>query len=270
MTGKEILEEAFERSGMRGYKAEEVDAFLQKVAAYVDEQEVEKNNLTYKMKILADKIEEYRADENSIRDALLGAQKLGASIVAEAKEKAEKIINEAQESADSTIELARSKAEGMIKESLQKTTAELNELKKECDKERMTLERTKKEVSNFKALILKQYKVHLDLLTNLPSFEEENEAKAEEILENNDEVTADTEISEEISAQSVVDTVDILKNDEELQNQENEQTKEFSSDSSITSADDGAPVNIGSTAPRKNYMEKFGELKFGEFDQKDR
>ena len=100
MTGNDIHNAVFEKAGMRGYRADQVDAYLHTVAAYIDEQNEKIEDLTYKLKVLAQKIEEYRADEESIRDALLGAQKLGTSIVNEAKAKAQTITDESQAAAD--------------------------------------------------------------------------------------------------------------------------------------------------------------------------
>lgn len=169
MTGKEILQEEFEKSGMRGYKAEQVDEFLRKISSYVDEQQVEINDLTYKLKILAEKVEEYKSEEGNIRDALLGAQKLGTSIMNEAKAKSESMLLEAKTVYDDMMTQARIKSEANSREMLQKATSELNDLKRESERERVTFEKMKKEVSSFKASILKQYKTHLDLLTSLPS-----------------------------------------------------------------------------------------------------
>ena len=49
----------------------------------------ENADLIKKISILAKKVEEYRADEDSLKMALLRAQKLADSIVAEAKETAD-------------------------------------------------------------------------------------------------------------------------------------------------------------------------------------
>ena len=70
MTGKDIQNAAFEKAGMRGYRADQVDAYLHTVAEYVDEQNEKIEDLTYKLKVLADKVEEYRTDEENIREAL--------------------------------------------------------------------------------------------------------------------------------------------------------------------------------------------------------
>jgi len=179
MTGKEILEEEFEKAGLRGgYKAEQVDAFLQKVAAYVDELNAQNSDCTYKMQILADKIEEYKKDEENIRQALLGAQKLGNSIMSEAKTKADAMTREAKAAADEMLSQAKAKIDSLTRESKQKASMELNALKRESEMEQRNLEKLKQEVSNFKAFLLKQYKAQLQLLTALPSVEDKDESSA--------------------------------------------------------------------------------------------
>lgn len=327
MTGKDILQEEFEKAGMRGYKAEQVDNFLQKVAAYVDDQETEKNDLTYKIKILAEKIEEYKADEENIREALLGAQKLGTSILNEAKSKSESMVREAKTTYDTLMSQAKSSAESLTKDSLQKANADLKDIKHECDRERAALEKMKKEVSSFKASILKQYKTHLDLLTNIPSVtnppvavsapqaapkEETREAQLpkEEFFpefkagyeEGSKPAFFDQDANSEIytektaaRAARIIDAPleaelpkvqtlpsELLTNEKELEDEEAEQTKEFTSDPSLVEEitaelpqakqhedeDEGQEkftINMGTAHQRPNYMEKFGELKFGGF-----
>lgn len=172
MTGNDILKEEFERAGMRGgYRADQVDAFLKTVAKYVDDINGKNEDLSYKLKILADKIEEYKKDESSIRDALLGAQKLGASVLDEANQKAEAITRESKNAADEMLMQAKTKIESLTKESLQRANMEIAALKRECEREQRHLDSMKIEVSSFRSSILKQYRTHLDLLSNLPSYE---------------------------------------------------------------------------------------------------
>ncbi len=292
MTGKEILEEEFEKAGMRGYKADQVDSFLRQVAAFVDEQEVEKNDLTYKIKILADKIEEYKADEGNIRDALLGAQKLGTSILNEAKSKAESIGREARTASEDMLSQAKARVESMSKESLYKINMELADMKRECEKERINLDKIKREVSMFKASILKQYKAHLDLLSNLPTVadEQKSEARADANVEEKPMFKAEAfdqdaienvfKPSQEISsyAESQTITSEILTNTKELEDEEKEQTREFMKEKdNNTDKEETEEVQQGVRAnfttsdnQRPNYMEKFGELKFGGFGKSDK
>ncbi len=84
MNAKEISAKRFDKSAF-GYKADEVDSFLNEIAAEVNELTSQNTELQKKLEILATKLEEYRQDENSMKEALLGAQKLGNTIVREAK-----------------------------------------------------------------------------------------------------------------------------------------------------------------------------------------
>lgn len=302
MTGKEILEEEFEKAGMRGYKADQVDEFLRKVAAYVDEQDVEKNDLVYKIKILADKIEEYKADEGNIRDALLGAQKLGTSIVNEAKTKAEALTKEARYSADELMAQTKAKSDSFARESMQKTNMDLADLRREFEKERINLDKMKREISSFKTSILKQYKSHLDMLTSLPSIADDNRAELKVEIPTPEPTRQpvraamfDQDTAEEITSfskeprpimESQTVTSAVLTATDELEMEEREQTKEFGSkdtaefsQSTRASSDieqDESPedaeekIDFSSFGGKRvNYMEKFGELKFGGFGKKD-
>lgn len=297
MTGKEIMQEEFEKSGMRGYRADQVDLFLQKVADYVDGQAKQINDLTYKIQILADKIEEYKAEEGNIRDALLSAQKLGASIVNEAKTKAEAMTTEAKTTYDNLMSQAKSKVDSLTKEQLDKANADLIDLKRQTEKEQRRLELTKREVANFKASIIKQYKNHLDSLNNLPNFEEEKKPvsapvpqvsvkeEKQEVSENKilaTETAEDKNLSKEVT--QVLDSAEVkaeAKTDEipkqdditmEISKDEFEQTKEFEDTKPLTKLydqDNDAPFKP--QKPRsQSYAERFGELQFGGFSNKDK
>ncbi len=278
MTGKEILEEEFERAGIRGYKAEQVDAFLQTVASYVDDLNSKNEDLNYKLQILANKIEEYKSDEENIREALLGAQKLGTSILNEAKSKAETTTREAKAAADEMLTQAKAKIEALTKESKQKTSMELSAMKRECEMEQRNLERMKQDVSNFKAFLLKQYKAQLQLLTNLPTIPEEKSATRPEpakevfVSEETGETSEEEKIGkvfliEEDDSVSSTETIssDILPSHDELEEEEKEQTKEFGGEASEEESKDGSDSSQGKHSSRPNYIEKFGELKFGGF-----
>jgi cell division initiation protein len=86
-----------------------VDDFLENVAA--DFASLQKDNaiLKGKMKVLVEKIEEYRATEDAMRMALLSAQKMANQIVAEAKENSEAALNAARAEAEKLERTARAK-----------------------------------------------------------------------------------------------------------------------------------------------------------------
>ena len=299
MTGKEIMAEEFERAGMLGYKAEQVDAFLQRVADYVDQSNQEREDLSYKIQILADKIEEYKADEENIRDALLGAQKMGTSILNESKSKAETLLRDSKAQAEEMLVQAHAKVDALTKESLQKANSELNSIKRECDMQQRHLEALKQEVSSFRASLLKQYKTHLNLLTNLPSLEKEEkntaavEAEPEKRLDSVNEVKPEPRypLKDEVetvqadsafktaSSEETLPHMETIPGDyslasealtSEMEADEREQTKEFAGAILTAKPEEEEPQEEQAvhTPSRKRpyYIEKFGELHFGEFD----
>ena len=79
-----------------GYKPEDVDNYIEQQNYRIAALEAEKSELQEKMQVLAEKINQYRADEADLKDALLGAQKLRNTILAEAKTKSEDIIAAAE------------------------------------------------------------------------------------------------------------------------------------------------------------------------------
>ena len=110
MNAKEISSRKFDR-GFNGYKTDEVDEFLKEIAAEFSQLQKDNRDLEKKLEVLADKVREYRDDEDALKEALLGAQKQGRDAIAAAKEKAKEIIEEAQNKADTSIEEARALSE---------------------------------------------------------------------------------------------------------------------------------------------------------------
>ena len=90
-----------------GYKHGEVDEFIDACAATVKALIEERDTLNKKLAILADKLLEYRNEEDSIRSALLSAQRLGDSTLREANQKAELILQDAKIKAEKILELQR-------------------------------------------------------------------------------------------------------------------------------------------------------------------
>lgn len=106
MTAQDIRERKFEKSRGSGYDMETVDNFLEEIAdefAKVQNTQRENAVLKSKMKILVDKIEEYRANEETLNMAILSAQKLAVQIESEARQRAGAIIAEAEEKAQAVI-----------------------------------------------------------------------------------------------------------------------------------------------------------------------
>ncbi|MBQ9414011.1 MAG: DivIVA domain-containing protein [Clostridia bacterium] len=152
-TATEIRNITFTK-GVGGYKVSEVDVFVDRCADTVEALTRDKEELNKKLTVLADKVQEYRRDEDSIRSALLSAQRLGDSVVRDSNQKAEEIIAEAQRKAEEIVAAAKRDAAHYEAE----------------------LERLKREISDFKADILSLYKDHLSLIKAIPEVQTEKPA----------------------------------------------------------------------------------------------
>lgn len=95
ITSQDIRAKGFEKAVFGGYDSASVDQFLESIARTMDDQVREISTLKSKMKILANKVEEYRSTEEAMRLALVSAQQLAAQIEADAKEKAQAILDDA-------------------------------------------------------------------------------------------------------------------------------------------------------------------------------
>lgn len=168
----------FEKAAF-GYRPEDVDRYIAETEKKLAAAKSEKAELLGKMKILADKITEYRSDESNIKEAMLGAQRLKTNIENEAKSKADSTVAEAQEYADKLIADAQARAGQLITEAQERSNkmladaqaaadAKVNGVASQVERERETLAQLQKEVSGFKNRLITLYREHLNLITNLP------------------------------------------------------------------------------------------------------
>jgi len=96
ITPQDIREKTFEKAMFGGYDMGGIDEFLEEVANDLAVLQKENAVLKGKMKVLVDKVDEYRKNEDSLGSAVISAQRLGAMIEAEAREKAAAIVAEAE------------------------------------------------------------------------------------------------------------------------------------------------------------------------------
>ena len=104
-TPQEVSEKVFPKAsfGGGGYSMASVDEFLD--ALTEDYTALFKENVTLKakLKVLAEKVEEYRSTEEAMRQALLTAQKMAAKLVQEAQAEKEQILSDARTEAQAEI-----------------------------------------------------------------------------------------------------------------------------------------------------------------------
>lgn len=190
MNAKDILSRRFEKATFNGYKTDDVDEFLRELSSEFAQLQKDKNELERKLEVLADKIREYRDDEDALKDALLLAQKQGNQIVNESKAAAEKLreetkaavekqLKEAQEKADKVTSDADEYAKRMTKEANERADklvkdarAKADEIdqimKKQTEIQQNILQKTRKEADEYRNRLLTAYKSHMDLIAKLP------------------------------------------------------------------------------------------------------
>ena len=167
-----------------GYKCEAVDEFLDTVAADYQKLYDENLQLTKKLNVLAEKITEYRKEEEYLKNAMLQAQRLVEDSTKEAKVKAEEIVNE-----------ANVKAEEIIENAVRASQAANDHY-----------ESMRVEVNSFRNQLLNTYKSHIEIISALPLYEREEQKVAEEpeIVE---VVVKEEPVVEEVSEELVADEV---------------------------------------------------------------
>lgn len=145
LQAKEIRAVTFDK-GVRGYNVEDVDAFLTQMADQVEAMENEKAELEKKLYMLAEKVAEYRKDENNLKAALLNAQRMGESVIQEANQRAAQMLREADLQAHSIT----------------------SQSSQQLEEERLEYARLQEEVGRFKNNILALYRQHIESLSTLP------------------------------------------------------------------------------------------------------
>ncbi|NCC69582.1 MAG: DivIVA domain-containing protein [Clostridia bacterium] len=103
MTPQEVSQRAFTKASFGGYNMAQVDEFLDVLTADYTVLYKESAVLKSKMKVLVEKLEEYRATEDAMRMTLLSAQKMASAMVAEAEEKKNAALRDAEADAKQKI-----------------------------------------------------------------------------------------------------------------------------------------------------------------------
>ena len=123
LTPQEITDKAFVKAVFGGYDMTGVDDFLESLAADYSALYKENAILKSKIKVLVEKVEEYRSTEDAMRMALLTAQKMGDDIMTDANKKS----TEALARVDDEIQQKFSAVEGRIADEEARLKAAANE-----------------------------------------------------------------------------------------------------------------------------------------------
>ena len=150
-TPQEIQERTFEKAVFGGYDMQTVDEFLEPLTEDYITLYRENAVLKSKMKVLVEKLEEYRAQEQSMRKAIISAQRTADAMVAEAEKKCAQLMNNADAAAQ-----------------LQQTDAQLAQQIERVNN-------AKKTAKNFIEVLEQDIRGHLELLEKLKNEDLEEE-----------------------------------------------------------------------------------------------
>ena len=148
-TPQEVSEKAFPKASFGGYSMNSVDEFLDTLTEDYTALYKENATLKAKLKVLAEKVEEYRATEEAMRSTLLTAQRMAAQLV-----------QEAQSEKDRVLEIARAEV-----------SAQVERLDEERLAAEQKLELAKKELASFIQRSRDLCQAQAAFLTQLPEIE---------------------------------------------------------------------------------------------------
>ena len=287
MEAADIMDKKFNK-GLNGYKMEEVDEFLQEVSSAFSDLKKQNEEMEKKMEVLADKIREYRNDEEAIKEALLGAQKQSSAVLSSTKEKSEQMINEAKEKADAMIKEAEENVkekDEYAKKLVEDANAEKTRVIAECErrsaeikanmeaeikKQESILAKTRNESNSYREKLLNLYNEHIALINSIPEkCENAFVRKAKDTLEITEEEPP-VEIKSEEKFE-VADPDEEAKKNEEITL---EKTNEIALKPAFEKAEDSAETKEAAASEegesagtplfdKSQHKPKFEKLKFG-------
>ncbi len=183
LTAQDVHAVRFER-GFRGYRADGVDRFLDKAEEQLEADTGESAQLAQQIaeledenRRLAEEIESYRADGESMKAMLINAQRLGENVIREANQRSEEIIRRASAKSDGIIR----EANELLRQTSEQAEQSVSEVIDRRQAEEREYERIRLEIARFKADVLELYRCHVESLSQQPACEkDEMDEKDEE------------------------------------------------------------------------------------------
>ncbi len=246
LTPQEVSERAFQKASFGGYNMSQVDEFLDILTSDYSTLYSENAVLKSKMKVLVDKVEEYRSTEEAMRKALMAAQRMAEDLVKEAEQKKAAILKEVEGEAQHRKE----------------------ELAKEVEAEEYRLQQAKQSTASFVGKVRALYAGQAEFLSKLDELTPPPAAAqpapdpvAEAASEIDDSV-------QRLLAQAMMDaTAENLKErqKEQVREEDPDDTAEFEpvspeADQKDEENDEG---DDGRSAPPRGSRIDFGQLQFG-------
>ena len=184
LTPETLKAKSFQATGRGAYRADDVDSFFAEVTSSYEQMFKENGELIKKISLLANKVEQYKEEEDSLRKALISAQTLADKIVRDAKESVAGTLEQAQKDADQKRAEAEAQAHEIIANAKAEADAVVLQSKKDADeilgavnrkvmKESLEFEMLQKKAGEFRANLLSLYKEHLNLINSIPEYVEQ-------------------------------------------------------------------------------------------------
>lgn len=156
------------RTGVRGYRVDQVDELLDRVADRVEELERLLAERDAELDRVRTRLEEAAGAEETLSRTLVTAQRTAEETLAEAQDEAERITAEARDRADELVDGARREAADLRHEA----TREVEEARREAEVERrdaeVRLTQLKGAVVRFRAQLQDHLDAHQALLDQVP------------------------------------------------------------------------------------------------------
>ena len=201
LTPAQLREYEFKGAGRNAYKADEVDEYLATVAIDYEKMFRENAELIKRVGLLADRLDQMKKEEGDIKQAVLSAQRAADMIVKEAEESvtdahseaeailaaakgeaqiiksdaekqavadSELIVSAAKDKAAEIITKAKDEARTILIDAKDSAKDKVGAANRTVTSESLYFDMLKKEVSDFRANILAQYKAHIEMISKLP------------------------------------------------------------------------------------------------------
>ena len=239
-TPQEVSEKTFPKSSSfsSGYDLAAVDEFLDALTEDYTALYKENAALKTKLKILAEKVEEYQATEDTMRSMLLAAQKLSASMTDEAKANSDKMLQDARQESERILTEARNAADVLNRDLAQKT-----------EEAREKYRQAREAMEEFIARNLAMCRQQAELLEKLPHSQLPDEAEPVEVSAQPDPPAAEAAPAEDAPTE-VPAAAEPAGEEPAAAQDEAEQTRTFESVQAETDF-------------RSEFKLDLGELKFG-------
>lgn len=146
LTPQELNDHAFTKAVFGGYDIRSTDEFLDTVTEDYAALYKENAVLKSKLRILVEKLEEYRQQETPMQNAILSAQKKATRIVKEAEEEASQIVRQARQAAadaPAPSQAAAPVSDQQLEEAKAAMAGFLSKMERQLEQQRSLLEQLK-------------------------------------------------------------------------------------------------------------------------------